>query len=237
MALKRNERYPLRFANPTPAHPQGAFKNRTSPTSQDGSYLESDWANDWDGFFARLMTVASVTPNGNVDTGTSSQYYDALMKIALQRSNPFGDIKSDGSAAISTALDNLGLGDIATSTDIINGASKKIVDSAGLKSFLPKRAFASNDFVRIPDVPGGLIIQWGTVNQSTPEGVKNVVFPTPFPNFALIAMATPSNLAANTGIDVFSQLGAIANSNVNFFFSWVTTATPADGFRWFALGY
>lgn len=80
MALKRNERYPLRFANPTPAHPQGAFKNRTSPTSQDGSYLESDWANDWDGFFARVFTVAGVTPNGNVDSGTSSQYYDALIQ-------------------------------------------------------------------------------------------------------------------------------------------------------------
>ena len=58
MALKRNERYPGRFGNPNAAHPQGAFKNRTSPTSQDGSYLESDWANDWDGFFARLLTVA-----------------------------------------------------------------------------------------------------------------------------------------------------------------------------------
>lgn len=79
MALKRNERYPGRFSNPNAAHPQGAFKNRTSPTSQDGSYLESDWANDWDGFFARLLTVAGTTPNGNVDTGTSSQYYDALL--------------------------------------------------------------------------------------------------------------------------------------------------------------
>lgn len=79
MALKRNERYPGRFSNPNAAHPQGAFKNRTSPTSQDGSYLESDWANDWDGFFARVFTVAGVTPNGNVDTGTSSQYYDALV--------------------------------------------------------------------------------------------------------------------------------------------------------------
>ena len=79
MALKRNERYPGRFGNPNAAHPQGAFKNRTSPTSQDGSYLESDWANDWDGFFARLLTVAGVTANGNVDTGTSSQYYDALV--------------------------------------------------------------------------------------------------------------------------------------------------------------
>lgn len=79
MAIKRNERYPGRFSNPTSDHPQGAFKNRSAPTAQDGSYLEKDWANDWDGFFARLMTVAGVTANGNVDTATSSQYYDALV--------------------------------------------------------------------------------------------------------------------------------------------------------------
>ncbi|WP_412096477.1 gp53-like domain-containing protein [Citrobacter freundii] len=112
-----------------------------------------------------------------------------------------------------------------------------MVDASGLKSFLPKRNFAANDFVRIPDVPGGLIIQWGVVLKSIPEGVQNVIFPTPFPNFSLMAMATPSNLSGNAGIDVFSQVGAISNSDVNFFFSWVSTATPADGFRWFALGF
>lgn len=80
MALKRNERYVGRFDNPTAAHPQGGFKNRTSPSSQDGSYLEADWANDWDGFFSRLLTVAGVTANGTVDSATSSQYYDALLQ-------------------------------------------------------------------------------------------------------------------------------------------------------------
>lgn len=79
MALKRNERYPGRFANPTSAHPQGGFKNRSSPSAQDGSYLEADWANDWDGFFSRLLTVASLTPNGAVDSASSSQYFDALV--------------------------------------------------------------------------------------------------------------------------------------------------------------
>lgn len=155
----------------------------------------------------------------------------------LQRSNPFGDIKSDGASAIAAALSNLGLGGIATSSDIQNGTAKKLIDAAGLKSFLPKRSFALNDFVRIPDVPGGLIIQWGTFTGSTGEGVKNVIFPTPFPNFSLIAMATPINSAANPGIDVFSQVGGLSNSDVNFVFAWITTTTPADGFRWLALGF
>lgn len=79
MALNRSNKYPGRFLAPTTARPQGAFKNRTSPTAQDGSYLEADWANDWDGFFARILTVAGVTPNGNVDSGTASQLYDALL--------------------------------------------------------------------------------------------------------------------------------------------------------------
>lgn len=134
-------------------------------------------------------------------------------------------------------LSGLGLGPIATAADIQSGTAKKMVDASGLKSFLPKRNFAANDFVRIPDVPGGLIIQWGVVLKSIPEGVQNVIFPTPFPNFSLMAMATPSNLSGNAGIDIFSQVGAISNSDVNFFFSWVSTATPADGFRWFALGF
>lgn len=79
MALDRSKRYPGRFENPTTEQPQGAFKNRTSPTAEDGSYFEADWANDMSGFFARVLNVAGVTPNGTVDNGTNSQLYDALM--------------------------------------------------------------------------------------------------------------------------------------------------------------
>lgn len=109
MALKRNETYPGRFSNPTDDHPQGAFKNRSAPGAQDGSYLEQQWANDWDGFFGRLLTLAGVTPNGEVDTASSSQYYDALKSLFLQRTDPFADIKADGT--VQTALENIGLGD------------------------------------------------------------------------------------------------------------------------------
>lgn len=81
MALKRNETYPGRFSNPTSAHPQGAFKNRTAPGSQDGSYLEQQWANDWDGFFGSLLTSAGITPDGNVDAVGASQYFKGLLRL------------------------------------------------------------------------------------------------------------------------------------------------------------
>lgn len=78
MALQRDTLYAGRFSTATTAHPQGAFKNRTTPTAQDGSYLEKDWLNDWDGFFGSLLSNAGLTPNGNVDAVGASQYYTAL---------------------------------------------------------------------------------------------------------------------------------------------------------------
>lgn len=47
----------------------------------DGTYLEKDWANDWGGFFQRMLSQAGIAPNGVVDTAQSSQYYDALISI------------------------------------------------------------------------------------------------------------------------------------------------------------
>lgn len=100
MALKRNERYPGRFENPTTAQPQGAFKNRTSPTSQDGSYFEADWANDMGGFFGAILSNAGVSPNGTVDTASSSQVYDALKTLFPLAAGFTGSLGSSGYAQI-----------------------------------------------------------------------------------------------------------------------------------------
>ena len=81
MSLKLNERYPARFNNPTAGYPQGSFKNRTTPTSKDGSYLEKDWANDKEGFFQSLLSAAGVTANGAVDAVGASQFFDALQSL------------------------------------------------------------------------------------------------------------------------------------------------------------
>lgn len=90
MALQRDDRYPGRFDNATSDYPQGAFKNRTSPTAKDGSYIERDWANDWAGFFGRLMALASLAPDGTVDTAQASQYYEALRRLFTQKTGDTG---------------------------------------------------------------------------------------------------------------------------------------------------
>lgn len=225
MALKRNETYPGRFSNPTDDHPQGAFKNRSAPGAQDGSYLEQRWANDWDGFFGRLLTLAEISPNGNVDTASSSQYYDALKSLFLQRTNPFGDIKSDGT--VQTALENLGLGDIATAgvgTGVLSGAGR----------------------ITLPLIIGGvkqnLIIQWGNI--TTTAGSGPITFPLAFPTALLASYACeydssiwkPGSDAACAvyGIDTKSRTGMRIASLTYSGGTWVNVNAQC---QWFALGY
>ena len=96
MALDRSNRYPGRFENPTTEQPQGAFKNRTSPTAEDGSYFEADWANDMSGFFGAILSNAGVSPNGSVDTASSSQVYDALKTLFPLAAGFTGSLGSSG---------------------------------------------------------------------------------------------------------------------------------------------
>ncbi|AFC22741.1 putative tail-fiber protein [Vibrio phage vB_VchM-138] len=84
MALRRDVTYSGRFTPATTERPQGGFKNRTSPTSEDGSYLEEQWLNDLDGFFGSLLNATNTTPNGNVDEAGNSQLFDAATQLFSQ---------------------------------------------------------------------------------------------------------------------------------------------------------
>lgn len=62
--------------------------------------------------------------------------------------------------------------------------------SAALTAFLPKREFTTSDYIRIPDEPGGLIIQWGRSAVQIPANSSgNITLPTAFPNGGLFAVA------------------------------------------------
>ncbi|OSK68554.1 putative bacteriophage tail fiber protein, partial [Escherichia coli E1114] len=56
---------------------------------------------------AHIVESAGLT----LDINDMTQVLKAIQKLTLSRTNPFADIKSDGAAAISTALTNLGLGE------------------------------------------------------------------------------------------------------------------------------
>lgn len=81
MSLILSERYPDRCIEPSEEYPRGSFKNRSAPNVDDGSFLEKDWKNDERAFQDAILLEAGVEPDGEIDTGLSSQVFDALKQI------------------------------------------------------------------------------------------------------------------------------------------------------------
>lgn len=69
------------------------------------TYPGPDWFNVIQSELLNILKAAGIDP----DKMDNTQILVALKKLFLSRSNPFGDIKADGAAAIAAALTNLGL--------------------------------------------------------------------------------------------------------------------------------
>lgn len=103
--------------------------------------------------------------------------------------------------------------------------------NAVITTVFPKRTFAANDFIRIPDVPGGLIIQFGSAIINSPTGT--ITFPTPFPNAALAFVPVKnSDVAAR-----FITFSNLTNTATNLY-GWTSgTTSNLDSFNWIAIGF
>ncbi|WP_417645628.1 hypothetical protein [Escherichia coli] len=177
--------------------------------------------------------IGPIATAGEIQAGTAKKLVDAERLIGAIASDT--DIQNKAPRKL---VDSFGLiNAITTMQDVQDGALRKFVNALTLKNYLPVKALSGNGFIRIPDVPGGTIIQYGQVSGSISEGVQSVVYPTPFPNATRFAIAIPLNLSGNNGCDLFAQINRLSATGCNFYFSWATGSTPADGFQWFALGY
>lgn len=143
------------------------FVGSTPPTKNDFSYLQnlSDLKSKW------------------------------LYSNKLQRTDPFGDIKSDGAAAVSKAHANLGLGEAAKRG--VGTGSNQLPDMSAF-------GMSRNEQTAWDILPNGMIRQAGTVTL-TPVGNFNaqvlggvtyythyyrVNFPRQFPNAQIATLAT-----------------------------------------------
>ncbi|EPD9210358.1 gp53-like domain-containing protein [Escherichia coli] len=191
----------------------GAGKNgftRGNPqTGTPATDLDDDY---FDMLQEELCSVVEAS-GASLEKGRHDQLLTALRALLLSRKNPFGDIKSDGT--VQTALENLGLGELA-----LAGATTG--------------AMLVNGYVAIPLIISGvrrpLIIQWG-VGQfggslGDDAGYLNN-FPFAFPSACYVMVAshvghTPS------GAGILSA-SAITKSGFRGFSSVVTAANPVSG--------
>ena len=65
----------------TPDYPLGSATNTSGPGAGTGTPWRARLINELWGFQQALLAEANITPNGLVDTGASSQYYEAIEAI------------------------------------------------------------------------------------------------------------------------------------------------------------
>lgn len=99
--------------------------------------------------------------------------------------------------ALIAALKGAAFLNVGTSSDMAIGTSTDLVPTVqAVMSLLAKRNFTNKDWIRIPDVDGGLIVQWMSV---TPAGGQETVsLPRPFPIEFFGAVAQMWGDAGNT---------------------------------------
>lgn len=199
----------------------GAGKNgftRGNPqTGTPATDLDDDY---FDMLQEELCSVVEAS-GASLEKARHDQLLTALRALLLSRKNPFGDIKSDGT--VQTALENLGLGEaakqgVATSEQMATGTATNLLPSvAAVMSLFNKRAFALQDYIRIPDVPGGIIIQWGTTPGTDANGLTKATLPIAFPkNNGLVCLA---NFYSGTRTAIFTQVVSITQTEVSFYCS------------------
>lgn len=105
-------------------------------------------------------------------------------------------------------------------------------------SWLPKRTFGANDYIRIPDVPGGLIIQWGAANYAAGNDQLGVTanLPIAFPSAHLKTIPTvpTSGDDAFVGWNPGSSSLSTASFNVR---DRVSGAIAASAVHYISLGF
>lgn len=136
-----------------------------------------------------------------LDINDMTQVLKAIQKLTLSRANPFADIKSDGAAAISTALTNLGLGTVATKN--VGTGTGQIPDMSSFNT-------GNTGSFRLPT---GHFVQVGS--GQTISGGFTQSYSTPFPNIcqALIGVVY-STLGVRAFIATNTYDRTAANMNV-----------------------
>ncbi|MFP1915010.1 gp53-like domain-containing protein [Lonsdalea quercina] len=219
----------------------GAGKNgftRGNPqTGTLATELDDDYFDAVQEEICAVIEAAGVSLN----KGNRSQLLAALQSLFLQPKNNFSEISQRGSDAVNAAHSNLGLGGaarlgVATSGQMAEGKSNSLLPTVeAVMSLFNKRNFLSNDYIRIPDVSGGLIIQWGTASVSQGSSMA-VALPVSFSTACLSVMV--SNAGNNTPI-AFGAAGAPNKTYFNLYSAKATgaAADPGTTWNWLAIGF
>jgi hypothetical protein len=144
MAIRVTDKYGARANPPDANYVDGSIKDESTPGANDGTPLQKDWGNDFEGVKQALMSEAGITPSGVPDTAVNSQIAQAInQKINAGDSQVSGGVRYPIN---STSLLPLGATPAALQNVPI-GVTRLLVDTGNLSTGEELRiAKSSGDF-------------------------------------------------------------------------------------------
>ncbi|WP_331831868.1 phage tail protein [Pseudomonas sp. LH21] len=141
-----------------------------------------------------------------------------------------------GKAAKSTTLAGYGITDAFPKSETFSRTDIQYLITQAVGALLPKRGFTANDFIRIPDVPGGLIIQFGATLVG-PDAAVDVTLPLAF-NVGLGALAGVAASAATIQGNTTAYATLLSNQLLRVTQDINTTSGGVNQtINWWAWGY
>ena len=144
-----------------------------------------------------------------------------LYSNKLQRTDPFGDIKSDGATVLETARSNLGLGTAALRT--VGTGTNNVPDMSGFAS--------GTGWSRLPN---GKILQWGSYSNPGSVATGTITFPIPFVSTpGRVLMTSFHTTSDSNSIVLVQDTSSLSLTS----FAWrLITSGPARSFNWWSIG-
>ena len=168
----------------------------------------------------KKLPFVPVQQGGGLGQGSNNKLYLGF-NIAAGRpsivvdAQNYGGIAFTGDLPVQATGSTLGVLKLATIAEIIGGVDTlSAVSPAGLKVLFPKRSFSGRDYLRIPDVPGGLIIQWVLDAPEATSASELIAFPVPFPN-SLLGVSATLNAQTTGGLGQTTNM-VVAASRTSF---------------------
>ncbi|CNB84711.1 gp53-like domain-containing protein [Yersinia pseudotuberculosis] len=181
-----------------------------------------------------LKTDTDIQLAGNV-TAKGGLWDTAPGAIPLRVWSPNNKPLLNEIGVVDASISTKGIVQLATNAEMATGLSTSLVPSvAALMSLFSKREFGGNSYIRIPDIPDGLVIQWGYVpNMPIFQSFVTVTFPFAFPNNAqAITVARTFTSAATAG-----QANPTVRSVVGTGFEINSGDAASVNMYWIAIGY
>lgn len=223
----------------------GLFHGGDASLGTLGTVCTAEWLNSVQEEICHVIEQVGFTLNPESYSQLSQalrELIDLSALVLATSSETIAGLRNDlavspaGLAALKGGEIVTGLLRVATDTETATGTARDLaVSPFGLLSLFSKTDFSSSPYLRIPDRPGGFIIQWGiAASVGTDATSPYIAFPVTFPNAVFVILT--GHILSSSSSGPGAPCSVKSDYTTSNFRLIQDTEGPSSGEFWIAIG-